>query len=222
MTSNITILIPHYNNYNDLCVAVSSCKDFSVLIVDDGSSNYEKGQFPVNVSEICLNKNLGVANARNILVRNCSTKYGVFLDSDDRLVDLTYIQEAVSLLQKSDAAVAGCNAILSTGRNQTRPKRIHLLYFLWRDPIITSGAVFDVEKIRQFNFSDPTSEKNFAEDYFFWAKVRSSYEMLNLEKFAVERKVRVGSILSRVSLLRRIKAAIIVRMRIAWYFISAY
>lgn len=221
MTADVTILIPHFNNHPDLRIAVESCRQFPVLIVDDGSNEYNLGSFPANVSEISLKENMGVANARNVLLRNCETRFGVFLDSDDNFVDLDYISEAIDTMKKLGAVVAGCNAILSTGKKQTRPKKIHKLYFLWRDPIITSGAIFSVEEIKHLTFSDPTNERNFAEDYFFWAKVRSTFKMINIDRYAVKRKVRNSSILGSISLTRRIKAALMVRIQIAKYYLNA-
>lgn len=73
-------------------VVAQSAKGFNLLIIDDCSSDktvelIEK--FKINsgfeVSLICLDKNKGIANARNLALNTATTHYLLFIDADDRI-----------------------------------------------------------------------------------------------------------------------------------------
>ena len=122
-------------------------------------------------------ENQGVASARNWLLQNCRTRYALFLDADDELCSSHYVQDAVALLNDNpEVAVVGCFAVDQYGE-KLRPLAVKKGHFLWRNPIVTSGAVVRCQVAVQFEVVDPSSVRNFAEDYYFgldYASITSS------------------------------------------------
>jgi len=86
---NITVVIPTYNRYDFLKRAVASVisqtyKVKEIIVVDDGSSDSTSQilqDFP-NIKYI-FQKNSGVSSARNLGIKNASSDWIAFLDSDD-------------------------------------------------------------------------------------------------------------------------------------------
>ena len=220
MLKNLTVLIPHYNNFRKLDRAIKSCKSLDVMVYDDGSNLEEKLDFNKNVNVNYANDNNGVAFARNWLVKNCQKKYGVFLDSDDELLSIDYLQESIRLLESNESlAVVGCFAKDNRGGTKIRPLSINPLYFLWRNPIITSGSVFKISAANELRIFDPSITRNFAEDYFFWARISKKNRLMNLPMYGVIREESSESLTGSLSLYKRLFSAIIVRLRILSYFL---
>lgn len=89
--------MPVYNTKKYLKESIKSvlCQsytDFELIIVDDGSTDGSKDieekakSSDDRVKIICLEKNMGVANARNTGLHAAAGKYILFLDSDDVLL----------------------------------------------------------------------------------------------------------------------------------------
>ncbi len=86
---DITVVIPTYNRYEVLqraltSVYVQSYMPKEVIIIDDGSTDNSSQitkQFP-DVNYI-YQKNSGVSSARNLGIKNSTSKWIAFLDSDD-------------------------------------------------------------------------------------------------------------------------------------------
>lgn len=91
----ISIVITSFNYAKYIARAIRSCLDqsfsrenFEVLVVDDASTDHTKvilDSFGRYIRIIYLEKNIGLAEARNIGVKNARGKYIVFLDADDFL-----------------------------------------------------------------------------------------------------------------------------------------
>ena len=96
MKSEISVIVPVYNNQNTLVETLRSLqeqsfRDFEVLLVDNGSED-ESRQI---IKEYCaaderfkdigVDGNIGVSAARNIGLKNAEGKYIKFLDGDDTL-----------------------------------------------------------------------------------------------------------------------------------------
>lgn len=97
--SETAVVIPTYNNtFDDLYNAVTSVINQKlpveeIIIVDDGSTNKVPDEIikiitPSNDTRIKLfkKKNEGPSSARNYGLKNCSSKYITFLDSDDQML----------------------------------------------------------------------------------------------------------------------------------------
>lgn len=90
----ITVVMPNYNGHRFVEQAIDSVlsqtyPNFELLIVDDCSKDdslqliQHKAQSDSRIRVIELKKNAGVANARNVGVREAKGKYIALLDNDD-------------------------------------------------------------------------------------------------------------------------------------------
>lgn len=100
---NISVIIPVYNSDAtieeclDSLIAQTIFDDMELIIVDDCSTDrsvdkikiYETGH-PENIVLICLDKNGGPGNARNVALEYASGKYIGFVDSDDAVYPSMY------------------------------------------------------------------------------------------------------------------------------------
>ena len=90
----ITVVMPNYNGHRFVEQAIDSVlsqtyPNFELLIVDDCSKDdslqliQHKAQSDSRIRVIVLKKNAGVANARNVGIREAKGKYIALLDNDD-------------------------------------------------------------------------------------------------------------------------------------------
>ncbi len=112
MTSTplVSIIIPTHNRLDLLNEAIESItqqslQDIEVIVVDDASmpainSKQIKDTYPLNISVIRHTSSQGGAAAKNTGAKAATGKYIAFLDDDD-LYAPSYLQEAVSTLEKS-------------------------------------------------------------------------------------------------------------------------
>ena len=119
---NISVIIPCYNtNPAYIKEAVESVKKHSgnyayeIIIIDDGSTSTNTINYLNNIKEenikVLFQDNRGPAAARNNGVKNASSDYILFLDSDDRLL-AGYINEGLQILsERKSAGVVYANAV---------------------------------------------------------------------------------------------------------------
>lgn len=109
MSSTVSIIIPCYNQGAYLSETIQSVLDQSftdieIIVVNDGSTDeytielLSKKQWP-NTTILNIT-NSGVSHARNIGIAASKGEYILLLDGDD-LIAPTYIEKAVSILEKS-------------------------------------------------------------------------------------------------------------------------
>lgn len=120
MTALVSIVIPCYNSGKYILEAINSAAeqrypDKEILVMDDGSTDkltlavLETVKKDPRVS-FFSQKNAGPAAARNAAIKKASGKYILPLDSDD-LIDPTYIEKAVALLENdASLGVVYCDA----------------------------------------------------------------------------------------------------------------
>lgn len=117
MKKQITVAVAVYKVEKYLARCVDSIlnqtfTDFGLLLIDDGS--------PDSCGEICDSyalkdervrvihqKNAGLAEVRNIAVREADTEYITFIDSDD-FVNERYLEILYSLIKEHDADISMC------------------------------------------------------------------------------------------------------------------
>jgi len=119
-TPKITVIIPHYNGEEILkrclkSLQTTQCKDFEVLIVDNGSQDNSlhmvKTEFP-EVNIIQNNKNLGYAGGCNIGIKSCNSKYVVLLNNDTT-VEPDWLSLLLDVMDRDDKIAAVQPKILS-------------------------------------------------------------------------------------------------------------
>lgn len=125
-TSNVTAIIPCYNDRKFIIEAVNSIlnqtlKADKIIIVDDGS-NAETKRILKNIKhssvEIIYQKNKGVSNARNTAIALAKTDYILNLDADD-YYEPTFIAKAVDLLNSNKQLVAVSSYCCRFYKNKT-------------------------------------------------------------------------------------------------------
>ena len=116
MADSVSVLIPCYNGAKYLKRCLNSCLNqtyphIEILVVNDGSTDASQ-----NIIEEYLKKhkniklinqnNYGISKSRNVLVQNCSTTYGFFLDADD-WIEPDCIEKLINLAQSNTDLVIG-------------------------------------------------------------------------------------------------------------------
>ena len=125
MKSNVTVIIPCYNDGEFILQALNSILNQSlkaekVIIVDDGSNIETKAildEIKIEGVTVISQKNSGVSYARNKAINLAKTDYILNLDADDYL-EFTFIEKAVVLLNNNkQIAVVGSYCRNFTGKN---------------------------------------------------------------------------------------------------------
>ena len=87
----ISVIIPTYNSDKYICEAIDSvlsqtCKDYEIIIIDDGSTDNTKNLIAENYPTVryFYSKNKGVSSARNIGISIAQGEFIAFLDADDK------------------------------------------------------------------------------------------------------------------------------------------
>lgn len=118
----ITIIVPAYNTEKFIKHSIKSLQsqtylNIEILVIDDNSDD--------KTLEICQqlrkkdnririftkNENRGVADSRNIGLRNARGKYVMFMDSDD-CVDKNFCLTMLNTIKEYNADIAFCNYVL--------------------------------------------------------------------------------------------------------------
>lgn len=118
MESLVTIIMPIYNASKYLNLSIESVlkqsyKNFTLLLIDDGSTDnsieiiqeYKKKDDRI----IVINKeNGGVCNARNIGLKMTKTKYVTFIDHDDEY-DKDFLKNILMLIESKELDLVKCS-----------------------------------------------------------------------------------------------------------------
>ena len=101
----VTIIIPNFNGLRFMkdCLKSldnQSCKDYKLLIVDNGSSDGSKEWLRENrISFIDLDKNLGFAGGCNVALGQVNTDYVILLNNDTEVFP-DYVEKLLSAIKK--------------------------------------------------------------------------------------------------------------------------
>lgn len=112
MTSNLSVIIPNYNNerFIERCINSVLRQSLSpdyIIVVDDHSTDLSKeiinryAKANSNVHPIFLAQNSGVSHARNIGIKYAVTDYVTTLDADDFYYSDTKLEEEMKLIKKA-------------------------------------------------------------------------------------------------------------------------
>lgn len=113
--SNITVVIPCFNDGNYIMEAINSIlsqtlKADKIIIIDDGSNQETKAILnTINKKEveIVFQENQGVSKARNVGISLAKTEYILTLDADDSF-EPTFIEKALAILKaNTEVAIVG-------------------------------------------------------------------------------------------------------------------
>lgn len=103
----VTVVIPNYNGKQFLepcmkALANQTCRDFDVLVVDNGSTDesvlWLKEQ---QIKTVFLKENTGFSGAVNVGIRASSTPYVILLNNDTE-AEPEYVGELIEAIEKND------------------------------------------------------------------------------------------------------------------------
>jgi len=107
----VSVVIPCYNQGQYIDEAVDSvlsqtCRDFEIIIVNDGSTDENTLQLLKNYNKpktrVIHTSNQGLASARNNGIKEAKGEYILPLDADDK-IEKTYLEKGVALLDENHA-----------------------------------------------------------------------------------------------------------------------
>lgn len=187
MNSQITVsvIMPAYNAEKYIAQAIESVLSQNVplelLVIDDCSSDhtaevarrYADGK---KVILICNDRNLGVAESRNIGIRRAVGKYAAFLDADDWWCE-GKLEAQCQKLEGSESVLC-CTArelMSSDGTSQNKvievPGQITYSMLLRTNSIPCSSVLLETRVAKEFYMC----HDELHEDYILWLRVLQKY-----------------------------------------------
>lgn len=197
MKPRFSIIVPLYNKAPYVRKALESIisqtfSDWECIIVDDGSTDNSlsvvKGlKIEDRRLKIILQKNAGVAAARNRGVKESKGEYVCFLDADDWW-EATYLEEMDRLIKEyPDAGLYATNYVYyKPGKTHVALKleRGYMNYpeaYLYGEMPVCTGAACMPRKVFDEMGGFPVGIK-LGEDFLLWAKTAQHYKVAFCEK----------------------------------------
>lgn len=179
----VSIVMPNYNGEKYISETVESVLaqthgKWELLIIDDCSKDTsldiikQYAEKDERIQLIALDKNAGVAHARNIGIEKAQGKYIALLDSDD-VWAVDKLERQVALLEESDAQLAYCSYdfIDEKGNSIKKPFKVppktSFDDMLGCNVISCSTAMIATEYLKQHLFK----EEYYHEDYVLWMEL---------------------------------------------------
>ena len=166
--SRVSIILPNYNSYKTIVPTINSIlrqsyKNWELIIVDDASSEktrkilikYEKIK---KIKIIYLKKNKGAGYCRNIAIKNSSSYYLAFIDSDD-LWKNNKLKMQINFMQNNNYDFTYTYYETFSGNNQVvksikTPEKFNFKSFTRNTSIATSTMIVKKKLFGKIKFSD--------------------------------------------------------------------
>ena len=178
----ITVVMPNYNGHRFVEQAIDSVlsqtyQDFELLIVDDCSEDdslqliKQKAQSDSRIRVIALEKNVGVANARNVGIREAKGKYIALLDNDD-LWTADKLERQLAIAEKGADIVYCSYDFIDEQNNEVKkpfivPKQTNFNKMLASSVISCSTSFIKTELMQ----AHPFNPEFYHEDYVLWMEL---------------------------------------------------
>ena len=202
---SIGIIITLYNKENYINRALLSILNQSkqpnkVIIINDCSNDssvdkvnlfFTENKIHTDIKLVCLEKNVGAAEARNIALRQIDTDYVIFLDADDQY-EINYIDNITNILNQENnvGMIMSCVKMESSGLTYPSKKTYKYLDTVNKDysiiykpfNILSKESLFigggNVCFSRQLitELFDP-KEKNFEEWNFYYSIMKECMKL---------------------------------------------
>lgn len=112
----ISIIIPFFNgeNYIDSCIESlkkQTSQNFEAIFINDGSKDNNSSFYQEKCNcfqYICLKKNKGVSEARNIGIKHSNYNYVCFMDIDDE-ISINFVEKIEEHIKKSNFDILSFN-----------------------------------------------------------------------------------------------------------------
>ena len=178
----ISVVMPNYNGYRFVEQAINSVlsqtyKNFELLVVDDCSKDdslsliQQKAQSDSRVRVIALEHNAGVANARNIGIKEAKGEYIALLDNDDLWTE-DKLERQLDLAQKgADIVYCSYDFIDEQNRSIKKPFVVPLqtnFNKMLASSVISCSTSFIKTDLMQ---AHPFNPDFYHEDYVLWMEL---------------------------------------------------
>lgn len=194
-----SVIIPTFNRASFLKEAIDSVlaqkfKDFELIVVDDGSTDKTqeilKPYLEKNLLKYLIQKNSGVAGARNAGIKAAQSDWLVFLDSDDLWLSDKLLEQIQFLKENPALKICQTEEIWIRRGVRVNQMKKHQKFAGWIFEkclplcIVSPSAVMIHRKVFEavglFDESFPVCE-----DYEFWLRVSLNFEIGFLEKLLI-------------------------------------
>lgn len=178
----ISVVMPNYNGHRFVEQAIDSVlsqtyQNFELLIVDDCSKDdslqliKRKAQSDSRIRVIALEKNAGVANARNVGIREAKGKYIALLDNDD-LWTADKLERQLAIAEKGADIVYCSYDFIDEQNNEIKkpfivPKQTNFNKMLASSVISCSTSFIKTELMQ----AHPFNPEFYHEDYVLWMEL---------------------------------------------------
>lgn len=135
MSTDVSVIICSYNNEKYLGRAIRSCLKqslspvkYEVIVVDDASTDSSVNvleSFKDKIVPVVLEKNVGVAEASNIGIRNALGRFIIRVDSDDYINEHTLLFMSEILNNNPDIGFVYCDHI-RVDKEENHLERVNL------------------------------------------------------------------------------------------------
>ena len=180
---NIDIIMPVYNNEEYVKKAIESIKkqtnaNWNLIIIDDLSTDNSVKEIENSIKDIKekvifirLNQHKGVAETRNIGIRNSKNRYIAFLDSDDKW-EKYKLEKQINFMIENNYCFTYTNFSYKKGNRERKVKTFfkNLNYnkALKNTYILTSTVIIDTKQISRENIYMPNIK---SEDTATWWQI---------------------------------------------------
>lgn len=178
----ISVVMPNYNGHRFVEQAIDSVlsqtyQNFELLIVDDCSKDdslhliQQKAQSDGRIRVIALEMNAGVANARNVGIKEATGKYIALLDNDDLWVE-DKLERQLAIAEKGADIVYCSYDFIDEQNNAIKkpfvvPKQTDFNRMLVSS-VISCSTSFIKTELMQAHLFDP---EYYHEDYVLWMEL---------------------------------------------------
>ena len=206
----VTVIIPVYNGQEYVGQAIRSVmeqtfgKNIELIVIDDHSEDRTEEVvsdfLSDNTNEKCRisyyrnDKNLGVAESRNIGIGKAKSPYVAFLDADDWW-QKDKLEKQFQVIGETECVLCASGRELMTPDGKTTGKKIgvpeHITYqmLLKTNVIPCSSVVMRTEVAREFYMC----RDDLHEDYILWLKVLRKYgEAVGLDEPLLKSRLSRG------------------------------
>lgn len=178
----ITVVMPNYNGHRFVEQAIDSVlaqtyHNFELVVVDDCSKDdslqliNQKAQNDSRIRIIALEKNSGVANARNVGIKAAKGEYIALLDNDDLWTEDKLERQVVIAERGADIVYCSYNFIDEQNNEIKKPfivpKQTNFNKMLASSVISCSTSLIKTELMQ----AHPFNPEFYHEDYVLWMEL---------------------------------------------------
>lgn len=207
MKEKVSVIVPCYNQgkYIEECIESienQTYKNIEIVIVNDGSTDNSTIQIIKklelkNIYKIINIKNGGLANARNVGIKNSSGKYILPLDSDDK-IGTEYVEKCVDALEKGKGDIIYCICRRFGETNKLLYLKDFSIKTMLQTNVVFCSAMFKREDYDKTNGYNSNMKYGF-EDWDFWlSMIENNKTFYRINKVMFFYRIKLNSMYSNL------------------------